>query len=577
MENPSKRLCLETVSASTTNKSTAKTVRPIGSASVSTTAVQRQQSNDDKGNSDTETKCKPSQTLLKVKAKRLRGKTVRVLQKAKRGLVKDDPSWMGCLHWLRMKNRYCKFPRLQGAQHCGHHGGVADISAPDKTNTSNSVSNVHNDSSQETTTPSKNMVGTRSKPAGLRKSQYKRVPCPIDPTHDVYEHRLRKHMQRCPKLKQRRISEAKPYFRKDHNRCSVKEAKSTMSTTPCQSNDTVQTETSPFPSKENKIPSVLQWENDTELFIENVNALYRDNVTPIEDSFLSVRLNFVTTVGLDVQIHLCGTYNLESQITRKYPAPCCFLDFLQEQSVWLGHARENGGAAKKHFRHEAQQASILENMRAFQILPSSRSDGPEAATRKAKSLLQPQTTYIEFGAGRAKLSLALCTEIPGTHVLLIERAGGISMKADSKLREAKGICERLRIDIADLDLTGVASLKCHVNSSANSNPSFRQVVGISKHLCGPATDLAINCVCNFARQCGRIRATENAQMKVPTSHSHIGQMSISSPKGGTVQNARASHQPVQGIAFALCCHHRLTWKEYCGKDFFINQLGTYSV
>ena len=46
-------------------------------------------------------------------------------------------------------------------------------------------------------------------------------------------------------------------------------------------------------------------------------------------------------------------------------------------------------------------------------------------------------TFIEFGAGRAKLSLALCSELPGSRVLLIERAGGISAKADSKLREVR--------------------------------------------------------------------------------------------------------------------------------------------
>jgi len=82
-------------------------------------------------------------------------------------------------------------------------------------------------------------------------------------------------------------------------------------------------------------------------------------------------------------------------------------------------------------------------------------------------------------------------------------------------------------------------------NEATPKTTLQSITGISKHLCGPATDLAINCVCNFA-------------------HKHSNQSS-------------SATQAVVGVAFALCCHHRLVWDEYCGKDFFLNTLGMFSV
>ena len=55
------------------------------------------------------------------------------------------------------------------------------------------------------------------------------------------------------------------------------------------------------------------------------------------------------------------------------------------------------------------------------------------------------------------------------------------------------------------------------------------VVGVSKHLCGAATDLALRCLETFS-------ASGNAKSKIET------------------------------ILIALCCHHRCDWNIYVGKD-----------
>ena len=55
------------------------------------------------------------------------------------------------------------------------------------------------------------------------------------------------------------------------------------------------------------------------------------------------------------------------------------------------------------------------------------------------------------------------------------------------------------------------------------------VVGVSKHLCGAATDLTLRCLETFS-------ASGNAKGKIET------------------------------ILIALCCHHRCDWNIYVGKD-----------
>ena len=61
-------------------------------------------------------------------------------------------------------------------------------------------------------------------------------------------------------------------------------------------------------------------------------------------------------------------------------------------------------------------------------------------------------------------------------------------------------------------------------------PLFKgSVIGVSKHLCGAATDLALRCLETFS-------ASGNPKGKIET------------------------------ILIALCCHHRCDWNIYVGKD-----------
>lgn len=134
-------------------------------------------------------------------------------------------------------------------------------------------------------------------------------------------------------------------------------------------------------------------------------------------------------------------------------------------------------------------------------------------------LLQPRSCFIEFGAGKGQVSYYLghsLKDTPDTAVLLIDRAS-MRFKMDNKCQD-RSTTHRVRADIADLDLSAVPEVK-----------GKERIVGISKHLCGAATDLALRCMT------------------------------------GAREKQRDQHQ---ALVIAVCCHHRCSWRSFVGKKEF---------
>jgi tRNA:m4X modification enzyme len=140
------------------------------------------------------------------------------------------------------------------------------------------------------------------------------------------------------------------------------------------------------------------------------------------------------------------------------------------------------------------------------------------------NLLQSNTCFVEMGAGRGQLSheLHACLKQDSTsNFVLIERDHQRYRFDAHHRREHQGPSfDRYRIDIRDLYLPEIPSIK--------NSQEPRHTVIISKHLCGGATDLALRCAVN----------------------------------------GQDENRNVRAIIIALCCHHRLMWNDYVGKDFF---------
>jgi len=141
-------------------------------------------------------------------------------------------------------------------------------------------------------------------------------------------------------------------------------------------------------------------------------------------------------------------------------------------------------------------------------------------------LLENGNTYVEFGSGRGQLTYWLTKAVPDASTcqfLLVDKASH-RHKFDNRLKEVEDLeMVRLRVDIADLALARVSP---HISHQKEN------IVGVSKHLCGAATDLSIRCLV------------------------------------GTLDEVESE---LGGLLIALCCHHRCDWGPYVGKKFLTEQ------
>nr|XP_008168830.1 tRNA:m(4)X modification enzyme TRM13 homolog isoform X2 [Chrysemys picta bellii] len=295
-----------------------------------------------------------------------------------------------CGYFVERKKRFCKMIPAQGRRFCGEHGHQEE------------------------------------------ENDRKRIPCPLDPKHTVYEDQLQKHLKKCN-------------------------------------------------SREKPKPAY---------FVQDINAGLKDATEILDEQALQEALN----------------------------------------------DPKNGESAFKHLK---QQASILGNMEKLH-------------------LLGPGRCFIEFGAGRGKLShwvdIAL-QDAENVHFLLVERAT-TRFKVDGKHRKRDYIFERLQVDIQHLCLNKVPILE----------KEKLPVVGIGKHLCGAATDLALRCLVeSYATQYDE-RNEEPSPKRFKSDKTDIAFNNSADERSG--KNVSENWKPVAGIVIALCCHHRCQWKHYVGREFF---------
>ncbi|CAN6466598.1 unnamed protein product [Victoria cruziana] len=213
-------------------------------------------------------------------------------------------------------------------------------------------------------------------------------------------------------------------------------------------------------------------------------------------------------------IHQAIFSNIENSSVM--PEPC---------SRWL--KKELNQALPFQEKHALQQASILGNMERFGLLQMPPEPEIVGVGYNGSSEIHSTTpAVVEFGAGRGYLTHMLTSCYNIKKVFLVERRS-YKLKADRSLRQEQDvILERLRIDIEDLNLEAVESLRCV------------PYLAVGKHLCGPATDLTLRC-------CLREHHNEKA-----------------------IQCQSKCN--LRGLALATCCHHLCQWKSYINRRFLIN-------
>ncbi|XP_029473295.1 tRNA:m(4)X modification enzyme TRM13 homolog isoform X2 [Rhinatrema bivittatum] len=325
-----------------------------------------------------------------------------------------------CTFFVQRKKRFCKMVVGEGKSLCGEHANTA--------------------------------------PGNDDENNRKRIPCPLDPKHTVYEDQLEKHLKKCNSREK-----PKPVY-----------------------------------------------------YVQDINAGFKDAMET-EDKVSLSSLSEEELMNLIRKLRKASSGLAETLEDRT----------LSHQALHESlHDPKNGESAFKHLK---QQASILGNMDKL-------------------GLLKPRRCFVEFGAGRGKLShwIAKALQDPAnTHFLLVERAT-TRFKVDGKHANRDSVFERLQIDIQHLCLNRIPILV----------KQKLPVVGTGKHLCGAATDLALRCLVeSYGSQ-----EEEPTPKRLKTENSEI--------TDNTGKNTPEGWLPVAGIVIALCCHHKCDWKHYVGKEFF---------
>lgn len=204
------------------------------------------------------------------------------IKKVKRGFVKNDPDWDGCRCWLQRKNRYCKFAKFKSTEYCAHHLAERKKDAGD--------SNCGE--------------GTGEAQDKGSNAKLKRVPCPYDPRHDVYEHRLKKHLKKCPKYKEAVAGAAKPYYNKNCNSCQIPSSKNVSPRNGMQI-DGHHRKRSESTSSAGVCENSF-FDQDEETFMKMIDDLYHKHVSPIEDSYLTVKFVHFELVPSQCESDLCA-------------------------------------------------------------------------------------------------------------------------------------------------------------------------------------------------------------------------------------------------------------------------------
>ncbi|XP_046501337.1 tRNA:m(4)X modification enzyme TRM13 homolog [Equus quagga] len=333
-----------------------------------------------------------------------------------------------CGYYVEKKKRFCRMVVAAGKRFCGEHAGAAE-----------------------------------------EENARKRILCPLDPKHTVYEDQLAKHLKKCN-------------------------------------------------SREKPKP---------DFFIQDINAGLKDE-TEIPEQLVPVSSLSEEQLENLIKKLRKASEGLNSTLKDQIMSHPALHDALNDP--------KNGDSATKHLK---QQASILGNIEKLK-------------------LLGPRRCFVEFGAGKGKLShwvdIAL-KDAEKVHFILVEKVT-TRFKVDGKHRKKNSVFERLQIDIQHLCLNKIPVL------SKEKLP----VVGIGKHLCGVATDLALRCLVEtYAASCEERNEEPLAKrIKNDKTEKEINTLA----KEGNEKNVPEKWTPVAGIVIALCCHHRCDWRHYVGKEYF---------
>jgi tRNA:m4X modification enzyme len=352
----------------------------------------------------------------------------------------------------------------------------------------------------------------------------KRVPCPIDPSHFIFEGDIPKHVLICPAVKCQQELAGKEYYRKGINLGGFGEMERRVGDLASLDDDNNRNESSYSELDEVKKLAYAVLRVFHHLFLAKNNgksnaALSIEQLQNITESEIYNAL---------IEADLSGEEEVIGKLTPNLSAA----EVQSKETSLPGRltstiAKHNINAGGP--RHLRQIASILGHARCKGLISTKKTE--EGDNEEINPLI------IEVGAGRGMTGLIVAGAMAASlnvtnssssrvNLCLIEKSG-TRRKAERKTRSADGYSaedclrldmvdiKRVKADLADIDMP--KALETQLGSLV-----YSKTVVIAKHLCGAGTDLAL------------------------MSMRHL--------------------DLVDGCVMATCCHGLCTWNEYVGRN-----------
>jgi tRNA:m4X modification enzyme len=432
--------------------------------------------------------------------------------------------WTRCHAYNARKRRFCRQIRCTDSLYCGNHVHLTE--------------KQENECKSASTVNDNHTGGDTDGASSIKSRKRRRIPCPLDPSHFIYAHRIQHHIAKCPKVKLQQQQEKETYYCYNintggHGSLHSKSTASSTTTTTMTTKSTM----------EHPDTSTAEHSNDTTVLRAHRLAL------AVLQTFHSL---FLVESHHSEPCHPRSiTYNqVRHALDLVDPSP-------QEIAAGLPDAIHAYRLRSGGPRHVHQQASLVGHLRTMGALPST--------PHESSSLLQDPCVWMELGAGRGMTGLvavgvAAAAAAPrSVPLILVERTGSRG-KADTVLRQqqqqqplpndndtihkdAAGKhlphsymrfdtiqwC-RVACDLAHVDMKSLLAeqqqeqlLKTAHTSTDNTDALPLRVMVVAKHLCGVGTDLAL-------------------------------------------QSLLPIREHVQGCIFTTCCHGVCRWNDYVGRD-----------
>lgn len=313
-------------------------------------------------------------------AERMDGKE---LKKAIKKRLRDGEStedllenWTQCQHFMRNKARYCNLNRVANSLFCGNHRPVDESYTP--------------------------RILKDAQFSGF--TEIYRIPCPIDPTHTIFNYNLEAHKKICNTGTRLALLEREPYYQKD-----------------CNSGANLPSDTDPSISSDNSNPNPSPPVVDVELLLRKVQECYQRYVEmEIQEPFTEIP------------------------------------SYLNQEELFKLVA--GGAVAFDRVRHAHQDVHIACQMATESMFPTN----PSSSKRHVYVELGAGKGMLGL---TVKSAAEQCC--PGKSSLVMVERTGVHRKADKTLRENSDLAfTRIRMDIRDCFLAGLPGIARTVDDSS---------------------------------------------------------------------------------------------------------------